>query len=61
MQSFSLETENQYVKFWTTDDKVREKVIDYIEMVIDSERHRRYIYKADRFIDAERVNKNAKE
>lgn len=53
MQSFSLETENQYVKFWTTDDKVREKVIDYIEMVIDSERHRRYIYKADRFIDAE--------
>lgn len=54
MQSFSLETENQYVKFWTTDDKVREKVIDYIEMVIDSERHRRYIYKADRFIDAER-------
>lgn len=57
MQSFSLETENQYVKFWTTDDKVREKVIDYIEMVIDSERHRRYIYKADRFIDAEREDK----
>jgi len=57
MQSFSLETENQYVKFWTTDDKVREKVIDYIEMVIDSERHRRYIYKADRFIDAERERK----
>ena len=54
MQSFSLETKNQYVQFWTTDDKVREKVIDYIEMVIDSERHRRYIYKADRFIDAER-------
>ena len=57
MQSFSLETENQYVQFWTTDDKVREKVIDYIEMVIDSERHRRYIYKADRFIDAEREEK----
>lgn len=60
MQSFSLETENQYVKFWTTDDKVREKVIDYIEMVIDSERHRRYIYKADRFIDAERNEQNGK-
>ena len=51
MPSFSLETEDQYVKFWTTDDKVREKVIDYIEMVIDSERHRRYIYKVDKFID----------
>ena len=54
MPSFSLETEDQYVKFWTTDDKVREKVIDYIEMVIDSERHRRYIYKVDKFIDRKR-------
>ena len=53
MQSYSLEVNNQCVKFWTTDNEVIEKVIDYIQMVIDSENHRRYIHKVDKFIEVE--------